>query len=107
MVEGWILDTYQDSNSEGMVVWIKLDDGSVSKYIFHWAPVLHITGNLDDIDALEVKLKEMEYQTLFGVMKFSRQKRFKSHEANITLRGRYWSMFLRHVVQHYTFLSKT
>ena len=82
MVEGWILDTYQDSNSEGMVVWIKLDDGSVSKYIFHWAPVLHIAGNLDDIDALEVKLKEMEYQTLFGVMKFSRQKRFKSHEAN-------------------------
>ena len=82
MVEGWILDTYQDSNSEGMVVWVKLDDGSVSKYIFYWSPVLHIAGNLDDIDALEVKLKEMEYQTLFGVMKFSRQKRFKSHEAN-------------------------
>ena len=53
MVEGWILDTYQDSNSEGMVVWVKLDDGSVSKYIFYWSPVLHIAGNLDDIDALK------------------------------------------------------
>ena len=59
-------DTYQDSNSEGMVVWVKSDDGSVSKHVFYWSPVLHIAGNLDDIDALEVKLKEMEYQTLFA-----------------------------------------
>jgi len=72
MVEGWILDIYQDSSSEGMVVWIKLDDGSVTKHLFYWSPILHIAGNLDDIDALEEKLKGMEYQTLFGVMKFSR-----------------------------------
>lgn len=82
MVEGWILDIHQDSSSEGMVVWIKLDDGSVTKHLFYWSPILHIAGNLDDINALEVKLKGMEYQTLLGEMKFSRQRRFKSHEAN-------------------------
>ncbi|MCP2507794.1 MAG: hypothetical protein NLN64_05840 [Candidatus Thalassarchaeaceae archaeon] len=84
MVEGWILDIYQDSNSEGMIVWIKLDDGGVSKHIFHWSPIIHIAGNLDNISALETKLKGIEYEILFGKMKFSRQMRLKNHESDNT-----------------------
>ena len=70
MVEGWILDTYLDEKSEKIVLWIKEDCGKVTKHFIRWTSYLHVKADLDDLQKLEFKLRKIEYQMLYGEMKF-------------------------------------
>ena len=42
MVEGWVLDAYPDRVSGLVVVWLKQDDGSATRHLFDWSPVIHV-----------------------------------------------------------------
>ena len=83
MVEGWILDTYLDEKTEKIVLWIKEDCGKVTKHFIRWTSYLHVKADLDDLQKLEFKLRKIEYQMLYGEMKFSREHRLTSHEDSL------------------------
>jgi hypothetical protein len=49
MVEGWILDVHLDSTTNSMVVWIKHENGAVTRHLFEWSPTIHVYSSAVDL----------------------------------------------------------
>lgn len=56
--EGWLLDLYP--SEEGMVVWLKAQDGKALKFIDDYRPTLYVYGSLGDLKELKAELATSE-----------------------------------------------
>tara|TARA_B100000900_G_scaffold256884_1_gene218915 strand:+ start:495 stop:2885 length:2391 start_codon:yes stop_codon:yes gene_type:complete len=79
MVEGWILDVHLDSTTNSMVVWIKHENGAVTRHLFQWSPTIHVHSRADDLEELEKMISSLEYRYLHGGLTAQREFHTISH----------------------------
>lgn len=79
MVEGWILDVHLDSTTNSMVVWIKHENGAVTRHLFEWSPTIHVYSSAVDLEKLEKIISSSEYRYLHGGLTAQREFHIISH----------------------------
>ena len=79
MVEGWILDVHLDSATNSMVVWIKHENGAVTRHLFQWSPTIHVHSSAGDLEELEKMISSLEYRYLHGGLTAQREFHTISH----------------------------
>ena len=79
MVEGWILDVHLDSTTNSMVVWIKHENGAVTRHLFEWSPTIHVHSSAVDLEKLEKIISSSEYRYLHGGLTAQREFHIISH----------------------------
>ena len=79
MVEGWILDVHLDSTTNSIVVWIKHENGTVTRHLFQWSPTIHVHSSADNLEELEKIISSSEYRYLHGGLTVQREFHTISH----------------------------
>ena len=79
MVEGWILDVHLDSATNSMVVWIKHENGAVTRHLFQWSPTIHVYSRAGNLEELEKMISSSEYRYLHGGLTAQREFHTISH----------------------------
>ena len=82
MVEGWVLDAYPDRVSGRMVVWLKQDDGSATRHLFDWSPVIHVHSSDEKLRSLEEMLSKPSYRYMHGGLTTHRESHYIRHGPN-------------------------
>lgn len=80
MIEGWILDACLDSTTNSMTVWIKHENGAVTRHLFEWSPTIHVYSSKAGIEELEKTISTSEYRYMYGGLTTQREFHAISHE---------------------------
>jgi DNA polymerase elongation subunit (family B) len=62
-----------------MVVWIKHENGAVTRHLFEWSPTIHVYSSAVDLEKLEKIISSSEYRYLHGGLTAQREFHIISH----------------------------